>query len=185
MEKENERLATPLLILAYISIALSIAAAIYTIGVAGDIWVTAMDIMQIIGLLAAFYYFFLGYKKNNAVCYKIVYIIFALQFIISYLLLAFLPSVVAFDSLFFIDLALEFVLFGICLLLGICKDLGKKNSYLLNIIFLVIYAFMFFYSITTPVKNIYYAGLTINAVVAFIMTIAKYADKEARYSTQN
>lgn len=179
---ENERLATPLLILGYASLVLSLGASIYTIATQGVLSVIITEVLIIIGLLAAFYYFFLGYKKNNAVCYKTTYIVFALSFVLSYFILAFLPTVLAFDSYFFIDLTFEFILFGMYLMLAFCKDLGKKNSLLLNFAIVLINLAFFFASLTRPEYAIYYCGVTMSSVAALIMTLAKYADKEARHT---
>ena len=143
---------------------------------------------NMVSLLAAIHYVFMGYKKDAAGSYKTFLFFCAFSELLSVLLSASFEDQLSST----VGAFLSALTYGIILVMAVGKDLGKTVSYILcGIIYAVrmfafLSTFIAFPGITrggTEINTIYTLYAAASALIAFligIFTYAKYVDKEDR-----
>ena len=125
-------------------------------------------------LIYAAYYILSGYGKDAARYYKIF------TFVLAAVLLVALAAVGKNTDRYLVSLLLTLQLV-LVLVLGLSKDLGKKNSMYLCYAYLLICVIEFAMSFSGALIDIGFSAVElIFAIVMTVMTVAKYIDKAAR-----
>lgn len=141
-------------------------------------------IVSIIALMAALYYIILGYGKNAAVYFKFYLWLFDFS-----ALLSIIGAGIKMGNT--LDLIAASVIFALVLVMAIGKDLGKRNSTIIcSVVFaLAVLRFAAVAAFDSSLLADSQNGLTyifrlittvVMASVMWIMTYAKYADKDSR-----
>lgn len=123
-------------------------------------------------LLFAALYFMMGFKKDAAPYYKLFAWMFAISTCVFVLAVRTMPIV-------FVIIGL--INYAILSILAVAKDLGKKKSFILCIISIVVSAAaIVLFCILNAGSVITMASKLLLSVLLFVMVNAKYADKGIR-----
>jgi len=134
-------------------------------------------IANLLAIILAFAYYFVGYKKKGNLYYRLFSGFLALKEMLAIMYIGVYENVPAYTFIIFT------ICFGVYLILAVAKDLGKKLSFVLASINIALSAFAFAY-VAMNVKYIsvitYNSTRLILTLVLIIMVYVKYNDKEIR-----
>ena len=138
-------------------------------------------IVIVMGLI----YFIKGFRKKDAVWYKLFMYAFAGCILVGFILSYFeYTGDYMISGQYWLNHVLNIIAYGNCVLLAAGKDPGKKVSYILCGIVTAVYLYLCF-----QCEDLWdYAMLGVRSamgLVAFIMVWAKYTDKEIRIMSGN
>lgn len=178
----------PVVILDLVGIIIGIAANAY-VAIAGELSVLqSVNLwVNVAALLSSLVYLVLGYKKNAAVFYKLFASAFALSQFVSILSLA--------KENNYLGLSCYAVLFALILMLALVADMGKKKTFIICFIILILGVFLLVINFFSSPGNIINTGdwllklvcsfsVIVMAAVMWLMATAKYLDKDARKGTE-
>ena len=140
----------------------------------GDLATQVACLLEFAALIYAAYYILSGYSKDAAKYYK------TYSYVLAVALLLALAAISKNANDYLVSLLVT-LQFAIVLVLGLSKDLGKKNSMYLCYAYLLVCVIGFALSFAGGLMTIGYSVVQlIFAIVITVMTVAKYIDKAAR-----
>lgn len=193
MAKDNNKRLTVLSIINAVLLIIAMGGCVKLITADLGAFYIIVGITEFIALIFSVLYYLRGFKKDAALYYKNFMVFFAFTFFVfslAYLRAGDSAGFTVAESLRVLYL-LPMLIYGDSLLLAVSKDLGKKSSYVLGILNIVLTtvplvlcfipgAFTFADDQIMTANAILYVVIFITAVTAFIMTAAKYTDKAIR-----
>jgi len=134
-------------------------------------------VFNLLAILFAFAYCFVGYKKNGNLYYRLFCGFLALKEMMAITYIGLYENVPAFTFIIFL------ICYGSYLVMAVAKDLGKEVSLILALVNTVLSAIAFVF---VAINAQYISVITYNStrlvltLVLLIMVYAKYTDKKIR-----
>ena len=186
----NEKISKPIskrsiaavTVISYILLLVQLCGSIYVLFASNALDDIIYAVIAILAVAAALVYFLIGCKKDAAKYYKAFYALYALSLLASQIGVLFSST----PLLAPISVVLSMIVYGNVLLLTFAKDFGKKTSYILCGINVLLFLGAFIFEIITlfafegVVGIILTACWLVESCVAGLMTVMKYYDKQKR-----